>query len=396
MRRHRFFAVTALCAFIFCSAFAAAAPSVGKIVSVDGTVDVYRNGKAVDWRLITEKFGIEAYDLIETGEDGTVEVEVTLKSGSKAKVRMSENTAFYFDMSKVQGKDQTTFQMMKGSLSLKVAKLGGSEGVGVKTETAAMGVRGTEFEVVMMPDSAVLVLCSEGGVACSDNKNQEIVAEEGRVVAKNPNEGIQGYAVEASDLSAYREFWTSTRTQIFKSGASVFVKAYAKQYEEYLKRFNASYADMLKQRSLLEQYTAEGTNATFGTLTEVKMKVSSAMFSMRSVYPLFEQTFYRLTELERFHQQGYGRVMVRDRYSSEDFFSNFRSTSKTLKEQLAMTRYMFKLFARLSEMTDGGMVGDIFMSSPLEGGSLGTQGGMPSGNIPSGNIPSGGSNFNLR
>ncbi|HOV64983.1 MAG TPA: FecR family protein, partial [Spirochaetia bacterium] len=370
-----------------------AAPVVGKIVSLDGTVDVYRNGKVVDWRLVTEKFNIEEYDLIETGEDGLVEVEVSLKSGARATVRMSENTAFYFETSKLQGKDQTNFQMMKGSLALKVAKLSGSESVGVKTESTAMGVRGTEFEVITMPDGAVLVLCSEGRVACTDNRDQEVLAEAGRVVSKNPNESLKGYAVEPEDLPTYREFWTSTRLEIFKSGADVFVKAYAKQYEEYLKRFTANYGEMLKQRAILEKYTAPDSGAPLGTLIQVKTQVSPAMFAMRSVYPLFEQTFYRLTDLERFHRQGYGRVMIRDRYSSDAFFSNFSARETAVKEQLAMTRYMFKLFAALSEMTGGGLGAEMFMSNPLapEGSIPGTGGGgFPSGNIPSGQIPSGG------
>ena len=146
---------------------------------------------------------------------------------------------------------------------------------------------------------------------------------------------------------------------------------------------------MLKQRQLLEQYTAEGASFPFSTLTEVKTKVSPAMFSMRSVYPFFEQVFYRLTELEQFHQQGFGRVMIRERYSSEDFFSDFRREAAAVKEQLAVTRYMFKLFARLSEKTDGGLVGDIFMTNPLGGQS----GGIPQGNAPTGSVPSGGFNF---
>ena len=122
---------------------------------------------------------------------------------------MIPNTAFYFDMSKVQGRDQTNFQMMKGSLGLKVAKLGGSESVAVKTESTAMGVRGTDFEVVIVPDSSVLVLCAEGEVAVTDSRSGEVSAKPGTVVEKVPNEKMKGYAVDVKDLPVYREYWTS-------------------------------------------------------------------------------------------------------------------------------------------------------------------------------------------
>ena len=89
MKKNRLFLIAAAAVFFMLSSTAIyAAPSVGSITFLEGTVDVYRNGKAVDWRLVTENYRVEAYDLIETGKDGYAEIEVTLNSGSKAKVNI--------------------------------------------------------------------------------------------------------------------------------------------------------------------------------------------------------------------------------------------------------------------------------------------------------------------
>jgi hypothetical protein len=54
----------------------------GTITYIEGYVDLYRDGELLDWELVDIGFDIQEFDLIETGDDGLVEIEVKLPSAS--------------------------------------------------------------------------------------------------------------------------------------------------------------------------------------------------------------------------------------------------------------------------------------------------------------------------
>ena len=125
---------------------------VGTMAYVEGEVDVHRNGQTIDWTLVDIGLEIEDYDLVQTGADGTAEVELTSPSTKAMRITVTRNSAFYFDVAQIDGGARTSVEMLGGSIRLKVQKLSGLDAVNVRTPSLVMGVRGTEFSVTTAPD----------------------------------------------------------------------------------------------------------------------------------------------------------------------------------------------------------------------------------------------------
>lgn len=352
----------------------------GSIVFIEGYVDLYRDGELLDWELVDIGFDIEEFDLIETGADGIVEIEINLPSGSRTSLLVNPGTAFYFEMEEKSGKNQTSFQMLSGAISFKVQKLTGNDTMIVHTESAVMGVRGTNFEIVYSPEGGILVLCDEGAVSCKDNQGREQYSKPGSVVEKVPNNRLSSYSVSAEDLGLYRNYWVSARDEVFKNGASVFIQGYAKQFLVFEPKFTEAFADLMEIKTTLEKYGKDSGSGNPGTLFQAKAAVSPAVVKMRSVLPLFEMVFYRLKELEGYHDEGLGIGPIDKHLSSTKFFNDFSAGRDHISRQMAEVRYLFKLYSNLHKAAGGG---PSILDSPFSGSGVPT--GAPPGSSPFGN-----------
>lgn len=349
----------------------------GTISYIEGTVDVYRNGELLDWSLVDIGFPVEMYDAIETGDDGLVSLDLTMPSRSGVTVTVQPNTSFYFEVDRKGGKNRTTFNMMAGSMAYKVQKLTSSDSLDVQTASAAMGVRGTEFNVVYSPDGGILVLCNEGKVAVEDKKGVQRYAEPGSVVEKVPEKEIAAFSVDPADLSMYKSYWVSSRDKVFKAGADTFIKGFARQYLTFKPRFDAAYSDMQKIKAVLEKYGSDKSPAQLGQLIQAKAEVSPAVVRMRSVLPVFEMVYYRLKVLEKYHDEGLGMVVIQSGLTSKQFFTAFKNRKASMERRLSDVRYMFKLYNVLNNAAGGG---PSILDAPF--------GGAPAGNVPTGSFPS--------
>ncbi|MEA1911866.1 MAG: FecR family protein, partial [Spirochaetota bacterium] len=311
--------------------------------------------------------------LIETGDDGIVEIMLNLPSGSRSTLSVQSGTAFYFEMNEKGGRSQTSFQMLGGSISFKVQKLTGNDTLDVHTESAVMGVRGTEFEIVTSPEGGILVLCNEGSVSCKDDQGREKYSKPGSIVDKVPDKRINSHSVSTEDLGLYRNYWVSARDEVFKSGAKVFIQGYAKQYMLFEPKFAAAFSDLLEVKTTLERYGKDLSSASPGVLFKAKAEVSPGIIKMRSIMPIFEMVFYRLKELESYHNEGFGVGSIDNNQSSVDFFNTFAVNKNTISRQLAETRYLFKLYNNIHNAAGGG---PSILDAPFGGGSV------PVGNPP--------------
>ena len=369
---------------LFCIVFPIslfAKDGIGEITWIDGTADVYRDGEALDWWDVDIGLGINDYDLIETGKDSYVEIEVLTPGNQGTVVKISENTAFYFDLKEVGGATKTTFQLLAGSLAMKVGKLTGSNAVEVNTESAVMGVRGTEFDVFIGPEGSVLVTCEEGKVQVSQNDNKSSkMAQPGAVVRKDFGSDIRDLKIDTEDLELYKAFWVKERDEVFKSGAKDFIKYYSAQYEKVLPKFLFAYEKLKGVKDTLIKYGSM-QNASLGQMVLAKEEVSGPIFEMRSVFPFFEHVFYSVQTLEGYHDMGLGMGMISDSLSSTAFFSEFTGSKKLRKNQLAEVRRYFKLYLAIDRASGGGMSSDL-MEGIFQGGNPLDGGGIPSGNVP--------------
>ncbi len=346
--------------------FCSAADAVGKIDFLEGQVDIRRNGELLDWQDVDIGFVVEAFDLIETADDGYSEIQLTFPQSGGGVIKVQKNTAFYFEVQTVSGKPQTNFRMLAGSLAMRVKNLTAGSEVTVSTPSAVMGVRGTDFMVTSGADGSILVTCVEGAVSCVDSQGKELYARPGSVVEQNSGETSRSVAVKPEEVDAYRGSWLTMREEVFKAGADVFIRTYALRYMDYLPQFQAAYNEMIKSYSTLRNAVQRGSSTPKGTLMQVKRDVSQSIFKMRGIFPMFEHTFYYVDLLEGYHRQGFGKGLLKKKYSTDDFFAQFVKQRNDLKKAMDVVRYMFKLYVQLDTMISGdSMMGDVFGGSPI-------------------------------
>ncbi len=360
---------------------AAAQDISGEIVYLDGGVDVHRDGELLDYYEVDIGLDLERFDLLETDDIGYAEIEVNTPSSRGTTVRVFEDTAFYFDYDDSGGSRQTRFEMLTGSLALKVQKLTGNGDVVIKTESAVMGVRGTEFTVTAAPEGSVLITCEEGEVSCQSG-GKELRAVPGRAVEQPRDGGLREIAVEVGDLGNFRTEWFNNKLETFVPSAGIVVKAVGQRYQDFVKRFETSYSELMSYNHIFKKWERglkEG--AGMGTFMKDKITVSPAIVRMRTNLFMFERLFYRIKALEKVYDE-YNIPSSRlwSGYSTDNLFRDFSRKQKDLEFKLAQTRYIMKLFSQVSasampgsdfgsDFGDMDMDMDSFGDNPMGGGN---------------------------
>jgi hypothetical protein len=159
-----------LLTFIHLGAGALLAENIGEIVYFEGEVSIQRNTSVLTELDIDFGEGIQNYDLVTTGPDSYVEIELFESTGIGGTIKMDPGSAFYLEVSELRAEQVGNVELLAGRLNFQISKMAGSSGFEVKTQSAVMGVRGTTFSVITAPQGEVLVTTSEGKVEVSDTE----------------------------------------------------------------------------------------------------------------------------------------------------------------------------------------------------------------------------------
>lgn len=121
----------------------AAATSSATIIEIKGDVQIIRGGSEKSFAAFKDMRLTEG-DKIITGPNSSAKVEL---ENDNAVLTLSDNTRIYLSELKVQGDDQqTSINLQAGGIGSKVKKaLSSVSRFNIKTPTATMGVRGTQF-----------------------------------------------------------------------------------------------------------------------------------------------------------------------------------------------------------------------------------------------------------
>ncbi len=371
-------------------AFGQTSMVVGDIDYFEGRVNIHRNGQLLDWRTIDFGFPIEQFDLIETGPDSMVELSLRGPVSGSSRVIIRPNTAFSLEHVETTTEQQSVYQVMRGSIGVQSSQRAPNEGLRVRSATTAMGVRGTTFDVTVAVEGSILISVSSGLVEVEDDRGRKANAQPGTVVQRISDQPPQRTAVSVEDLGLYQDFWVTGRIEAFRAGAPTFIQAFARQHREYYPRFQNAYNQLLAQRNTLERFGQANSTASMGSLIQAKTQVTPAIVAMRSILPLFEMTFFRLVDLEEYHAEGFGRTTIEPGLSSDAFFRTFAQDARQVNTMLAVTRYLFKLYAQLHEATGGGpsLLDSPFGTSPLAPPNLpGSPGSSPAPTTPGSGLP---------
>jgi hypothetical protein len=339
---------------------ATAQAEIGAIAYMEEGVEIDRNRETIPAWDVFIGMGVENYDLMRTDGTGYAEVELDSPRSAPSIVKISPNTSFYFEMNKIGRDDTTTIGLITGSLSVKVAKLSGRQNVEVATESALMGVRGTDFDVTLSPGGDILVTAEEGRVSCIDDSGQELFAEPGRVVEKRPGELFREVPVAVSDLETFQREWYAERLEVFKANALGAIKFYAGRYLRLKSRFDSAYGDLQGNTQILRKWYEEDRHGRIGGRMESmreKKELIGELLELRKILYMFERVYFRLIELEGYYREGYGRGQIQPGLSSAAFFNRFNREKRELGEKMAELRYITKLYAKRN---DGNFPTDLF------------------------------------
>jgi len=330
----------------------AAQSEIGSIAYMEEGVEIDRNRQTIPALDVFIGMGIENYDLLRTDDTGYAEVELDSPRNAPAVVRISPATSFYFEMNKIGHSETTTIGLITGSLSVKVAKLSRQQRVELATESALMGVRGTDFAVTISPGGDILVTAEEGRVSCIDDSGQELFAEAGTVVEKRPGELFREIPVAVSELQTFQEEWYADRLEVFKSNALGAITFYAERYLRLKERFDAAYTELASNDRVLYKWYGEDRRGEIGGRMEAmreKKQLIGELLKLRKILYIFERIYFRLIELEGYYRDGYGRGQIQPDLSAGMFFTRFNREKQRLGEQMAELRYITKLYAKRND-----------------------------------------------
>ena len=235
---------------------------------------------------------------------------------------------------------------------MKVQKLSNNQSLEVATESALMGVRGTTFVVIVNPAGEVLVATSEGSVSCTDAQGLELYAEPGQVVEQLPGESFRTIPVAVSSLEEFQRDWYAERLEVFKANALKAIRQYGLRYFELRERFEESYHALQGERQILRKWYEEDRRGQIGGRMAVmreKKRLLVHLFELRKTLFIFERVYFRLAELERYYEEGYGRGSLQPGLSTGEFFRQFEQDRRVLERQMAEVRYVIKLYALRNE-----------------------------------------------
>jgi hypothetical protein len=320
-------------------------------------VSVHRAGKSISLLDIGDV--VYAYDVVMTGPASLAQVDLGSGRLGGAFLRLSENTAFYFDTKELSAEQRrTVMQLLSGSIAVKVEKLAGGS-FSVASDTAVLGVRGTEFVVDTIPDGSILVSCVEGAVAIQSPEGQEATARPGRAVTGR-EAGLETTTVAVSELARFRSGWRQDSFATFAGQAVQYSSGYAATLDAQRGAFDAALASLRSQEATLRIWReAKNTGKVprFMDWTTEKKAVGGILFENLKALFTLERPYYRLIELKSLHESGTGVGLLKDGRSTAEFFSQFDTRYASLADGMASIREALLLFAWASA---GSPLGDFF------------------------------------
>lgn len=352
-----------ICALLIVSALSLSAQQVrGEIIYLDGDVNVSRRGELLPVYEVDMGLSVEEEDIIRTGSNGYIEIELAYpQQGSLLKIQ--PNTAFYFETKVESGKSKTRISLLNGTIGLKVSKLTSNQSMDVETQSAVMGIRGTEFDVNRAPTGELLVTCWEGKVSCA-TPAMESFSQPGIISLQEDGKDFSNANIPVEELDAYREKWWTARLEALVSMGPISSEYYYNRYKTQSALFNEAFENVEDEDRLFREYEKmmdEGVEPTMSKATQDKITLTSPVIEMRSILPVMEEIFYTLLVLEEYHSNGSFNLADRK------YFKDFNKEKDDLERDIILARYYLTLYGKISRFSAGGnsMMSDMLENSPF-------------------------------
>ncbi|MBN2531447.1 MAG: FecR domain-containing protein [Spirochaetales bacterium] len=323
--------------------------SIGVITYKEGEVSITRDEAELED--VDADTMIENYDVITTGNDGFVEMDMTTTPGQTLCITVMADTVFSVEIDEHESSETTTFEMFTGSLALKVGTLMKNETVDVQTESASMGVRGTLFEVTSEVTGDLLITCEEGEVVCIDEDGEEQTVEPGFVVEKNPGEKFRRNNIKKEELMAFRKEWRNNRRDAFKKDGLPAFRRYAVKFDRLYTVLIRLADELKKHADILERWKRSlktGKKPPANQLKQDIKKIEPVLVEMKKVMNIFERVVTQLKLMEPYHQQGYLKGDMKKGFKVEQFYKQMKKKLHEITGIFKRVRRVVKLFIRMN------------------------------------------------
>lgn len=297
---------------VFAFLLAAALPlgaldEVGEIAYLAGRVEVVRDGEPLEAKAVRAGLALENFDLLKTGSDGELEVRLAAPSVPAATIRVLPRTQFSLEIGKVGTRQQTTLDLVAGSVSLKCAKLTGSQSVKVLTEGAALGVRGTGFTVSAPATGDLLVTCDEGEVELTADDGSTLVAAAGEAIERPRGGKLARLVLAGMAIEKAREVWLADRTAAWQRDPIAFLRWNALLYGAQLGRFNRQFAEVWRSRkNVFDAWREEDRAGILGkgiAALRERVALQREVRELRAALFRLERTYVRLLEVRDYCEE---------------------------------------------------------------------------------------------
>lgn len=337
--------------FGLCATGAAAAgastDAIGSISYLEGTVSMVRDSTDVDDVAIGQD--LQAFDLVKTGSDGQAELAISAPQLPHVTIKMTADTQFSLEVATVNGQVESTVSILGGQIALRVAKLLPSQSVRVKTDSAAMGVRGTDFTVTAPESGDVLVTCDEGEVSVTDDEGKDLTAIPGTVVEKIPGTAFRTVPVAATGLDQFRTRWRGERGQFVQANALRLIRANAKLYAALSREFNTTHEELSKSQPIMRKWAFEDRAGRIGSTAEVERErrtIGALLVRLRRTAFRLERVAFRLERLQALHDRGVGVGALEDGMDTKVFYAQIARERRGVAQKLALTRMLTKQYLK--------------------------------------------------
>ncbi|HUW70591.1 MAG TPA: FecR family protein [bacterium] len=337
----------ALCMiFAVIQAFALAPIPFGSIDYVEGNSVIVRSGKQLGQANIGDS--ILPDDMIKTASDGLVVIALDKSTGMRGTLTIKAKSVAYIRLKPDTAGPRSTIDLIAGQIGSKLAKMSGNPTLQVTTDSVVMGVRGTEFTIASSVNGSILVVCTNGEVACSDG-GDPIGVPAGSAAEKKGSARLNLIPVAISSAEQFEKRWLTDEIEAFRGNAVRALADYEKRYTALYAQFATAF-DPLQRSEVLSKWIKEDSmglqpSSNDPTTLKEKKAISGDILATRKVLFIFERIYYRINQLDSLVMgTTLERSELRPGYTAGDFIRKVRSDAPLLEKRMFLFRYAEKLY----------------------------------------------------
>ena len=181
---------------------------VANITSIKGEALIKRNSENID---ATLGASLEEKDSLKTGDNSKLQIifkdETIISLGKNSNFSIEK---YLFENNK---KPVAKFSMIRGAMRTITGQIGkiAPRKFSVITKSATIGIRGTNFTIIVKPDNSIIAYCSYGAIDVNILSKKYIVRQS-FLISISPNKQINIKEFSAKDLKNIKERYFKVKT----------------------------------------------------------------------------------------------------------------------------------------------------------------------------------------